>query len=81
MGDQGAEGVPGAGGGSGGVFVWRRCVVKRRGTGAGAPEYTDSGLIDVEWDDAAGGEVRIDGWRVSYFHRIYSCHHNDENEA
>lgn len=66
-GDQGAEGVSGAGGGSGGVFVWRRCVVKRRGAGvgAGAPESTDSGLIDVEWGDAAGGEVRINGSRVS----------------
>ncbi|CAM9230557.1 unnamed protein product, partial [Ectocarpus fasciculatus] len=56
-GDQGAGGVPGAGHGSGGVFLWRRCVVKRRGEGA--PESTESGLIDVEWDDAAGEEATL----------------------
>ncbi|CAM9640348.1 unnamed protein product, partial [Ectocarpus fasciculatus] len=49
----GGGGVRGGGDGSGGVFVWRRCVVKRRGEG------TESGLIDVEWDDAAGEEATL----------------------
>lgn len=54
---EGEEGAQGAGkrGASGRFCVWRHCVVKGREEAEGGA--TGGGVV-VEWDDAAGGQVR-----------------------